>query len=785
MLRLVITLLVLSWSSNLFAQPSNDKCSGAIEISIANNQQSCIWTSGTTVGTKDAVSVVGPTVCSTNFYRDDVWYKMTLPASTDKKAITVKLALGEAGDMTLAGMAIYPSISCLSSNTPYLCANFASGDPTELRVGLDCLPAGGEILIRVWSGDGPASNWQLGEGTFKICAYYTENKILWGANGEGSFNGGFNGWTTTSSSCNNFPLWFWSKDVFCTKGLYSTNGGTISSLSDCNGAACFDSDFYDTGGTANGTGPCIAPQSGTLESPTIDLSAYPNLAGVNLVFNQALRQYQSQYFVEYSIDNGNFWIPIQINTKEEDPVLYTVNGPFVNNVRRVYIPGVGGKSQVKVRFRYEASFYYWIIDDVFITEREPYNTKVNPFYAIAPNKIWQQDQLESFGGLADIANIGSKTSEHTNLKLEVFDANNAVIWTDNLQYGSVLSDTVIENKPMVGSFTHPNNNVTNYSAKYTISGDSLDIDLADNTRTFDWTVSESTMSKENTTTLSGGVQPTTDKNFTWGNIYHIVNNKNSVGNDLKCNYVDFGLSNPNQLMGATIFVYIYKWDNTNDDDVAQESERTIVGYNQLDIGQGELANTLYTLPVLDFTTFENGIFLEANTDYIIAVQYSTPADNPNLDCFISSSSTIDYSAATLKTTLPGFGPARFNHILDVGNTGVFNATTFSGGTTPVIRMHISSANVATHEALDPLNKITLAPNPVANDLNVNIELLKESKKLSLRVVDISGKLVLNRELNNVKSTKQAFDVSTLSNGSYLFKLTSDAGTRALKFIVSK
>ncbi len=789
-LRVALMVLTVAWGSALFAQPANDICSNAISINVAANVAACVWTSGTTVGVADGAAQVGPKVpCSTVAYRDDVWYKFSVPAGANKSTITVKVEVGSVPtDMTAVGIAVYSSQDCSASNSPLACTNFAAGADSKVTFGVSC---GQDYLVRVYSATGTAADYKIGEGTFRVCSYFDDDPnlgtILWGANGEGSFNGSLGNWTAISNgTCSAVPLWFWSKDVMCTKGAYHTGGGIINSLSACNGAACFDSDFDDNKGTAGafGTGICPAPQSGMLESPVIDLSGFSNVSGVSLVFSQALRQFQSQYFVEYSIDGGTNWTSIEINTATEDPVLYAVNGPHVNNVRRIFLPGAQGSAQLKVRFRYEANYYYWIIDDVFITARENYNTRVNPFYAIAGNKIWQRDQLEGFGGLADVANIGGKTAKNVKLKLEISDPN-GIIWTDQLNYADILSDTVVQNLPMPGTFTHPNKNLVKYTGKYTVSADSTDFDLSDNTRNFDWAVSDTLMSKDNSNPVSGGVRPSSNNNFTWGNIYHIVNGKSSTGKQLRCNYVDIGISNPDQLTGASILAWVYKWVDANNDQIVQETERTTLGYAQYDFVAGEAANTLYSLPIVDFLLFTPGINLEDNTDYIVAAQYSAPADNNTLNCFISSDGTIDYSAHDLRTTLPGFGPSRQSHVLDVGNTGVINVGTFTGGTVPVVRMHITEATSTNEPQLDIANTVVLSPNPAAYDLNVKINLVKDAKLVKMNVVDINGKVVLTKELNNIKSTTETFNVANLANGTYLLNLSSDAGVRSVKFVVAK
>lgn len=383
-------------SAALFAQPANDLCSGAIELTVADDLAACTPTAGTTLGTVDGATTPGPTVCSGNFYRDDVWYKLTIPSSSTGEAVTISVNRNIGGGVPAVGMAIYSSNSCDAASTPYLCTNFAADADASFRFSKFCVGTDTEILVRVWSGDGPAANWQAGQGNFEICAYFSDEAAatptLWGANGEGSFDGGLGDWTTTSASCNGFELWRWSNTDYCTLGAFSAGGGTITSLTNCNGAMNFDSDFYDNNGNSAGlgAGDCPAPQSGTLVSPIIDLSGFPGVTGVNLVFNQALRHFQSEYWVDYSIDAGFNWTSIQINTEEEDPVNYATNGPHVNNVRRIFLPGAAGQANLQVRFRDEANYYYWIIDDVKITERESFNLKANAFKAIAPNKMWQE-----------------------------------------------------------------------------------------------------------------------------------------------------------------------------------------------------------------------------------------------------------------------------------------------------------------------------------------------------------------------------------------------------------
>ena len=113
-------------SAALFAQPANDLCANAIQLTLADDLASSVPLAGTTVGTVDGATTPGPTVCSANFYRDDVWYKITIPSSATGDAITIHVNKDVSGGIPAVGMAIYPGNACDATNTPYLCTNFAA-----------------------------------------------------------------------------------------------------------------------------------------------------------------------------------------------------------------------------------------------------------------------------------------------------------------------------------------------------------------------------------------------------------------------------------------------------------------------------------------------------------------------------------------------------------------------------------------------------------------------------------------------------------------------------------
>jgi hypothetical protein len=321
-----------------------------------------------------------------------------------------------------------------------------------------------------------------------------------------------------------------------------------------------------------------------------------------------------------------------------------------------------------------------------------------------------------------------------------------------------------------------------------VTADSTDFDPTDNTRTFSWNYLEDDnagfFSKDNLDAPAGGVRPSTDINFTWGNIYH---NVCKTGDLVDVNDIAVGVSNAVALAGiAGITVYLDEWSNEDGDNVADETERTRIGFSSYDFVVGDLDNTLFSLPILDFNTLESGVQLKANTTYIASVEYNAPSTQPLLGVFISSSASIDYNAQTFASTLLGNGPERYAHILSVGNGVDWTCNTFTGGTVPMVRLQRNECTVSTTEVeLNANNKIIVAPNPVKDRLNVNFDLEKEVKYASIQVMDIHGKVYMTRELRNVKANIESFDVSRLASGTYFVYFQTEEGIRTVRFNVSQ
>ncbi|MEZ4779105.1 MAG: DUF1028 domain-containing protein [Flavobacteriaceae bacterium] len=81
-------------------------------------------------------------------------------------------------------------------------------------------------------------------------------------------------------------------------------------------------------------------------------------------------------------------------------------------------------------------------------------------------------------------------------------------------------------------------------------------------------------------------------------------------------------------------------------------------------------------------------------------------------------------------------------------------------------------NTETHELA---SKITLAPNPVSNELRISTDASISLTKY--HILDINGKTMSSNTFTN-----QRIDVSSLAQGVYFIQLETDQGTVALKFV---
>lgn len=800
LMRSLLPVLFVAGSVSVFGQPpANDKCSGAIEITIADSKDNSVPIEGDTRNTTDG-NLDNINSCSANFKRDDIWYKFVAPDPVPENGWTIEFEFGsKASDINIVGFALHANCMTGAANNPLYCSVESPGRKLEIGTCPSGIIPGETYYLRVWSAEGLDPNWQEGSGTFRIFAYENDEMlepILWGDQpGQGDFDGGINGWTAVGLSCaggapSDSATWVWDPIGDALSGAYA--GGQVNlSPTYCNGAMVFNSDYKDNLGIAGnfGAGPCPAPQSAELISPVIDISAF-NVTGVSLEFHQNLREFQSQYFVGYSLDGGQNWIDIEINATVE------VNSPHINEIVRVPLPGAEGAANLRVKFRMDANYYYWVIDDVRIVERECNNMAANNFFAQVPYAQWQKDQLHNFGAMIDIENLGACPQTGVFVDFEIRNAAGDVVVSGTKDYGTLAIDSLAENDMFDECFDMPADSpVGQYFGSYTVRSDSADFDISDNQQFFTFFITEQVYGKDIPNGPTGSIRATEFPNWRFGNGYHIVKG----GPDCTFCQVEVGIGNASELrpsvIGAqarlVVRVYEYIFDVNQDGMIDLNSEALQVGFTEYEFTNEEEDGTIYLLDIFD-ENFEPCVLLKDNTTYFVFAEYTEPAGVTGTLMHVLSGTTNSYVAtnflyAPLTATDGGLGSpclTSFGDVADLGNTGILSTsgTTYS----PIVRMILDCDGVST-EPVDPASsaiQASILPNPVNDVIRVDMNFPTAMDRVSLRITDMNGRVILE-ETQSFAAGQATWtkNIAQLANGAYLLNIISAEGVRTDRFVV--
>jgi len=68
--------------------------------------------------------------------------------------------------------------------------------------------------------------------------------------------------------------------------------------------------------------------------------------------------------------------------------------------------------------------------------------------------------------------------------------------------------------------------------------------------------------------------------------------------------------------------------------------------------------------------------------------------------------------------------------------------------------------------------------------NLSVDLRAISSKVEIRIMDISGRVIMERN-NNASGNIEQFDVSNLENGLYIISLNDGKSQKTQKFIKTK
>jgi len=105
---------------------------------------------------------------------------------------------------------------------------------------------------------------------------------------------------------------------------------------------------------------------------------------------------------------------------------------------------------------------------------------------------------------------------------------------------------------------------------------------------------------------------------------------------------------------------------------------------------------------------------------------------------------------------------------------------------PRIRMHINpEVMVAIDNQLGAENIVNIFPNPVQEELNLELDFVEIFDEVIVKITDMSGKEILIKNLSKIN--KQISQINTVNfvQGTYTLQVITPKGVRTKRFVVAK
>jgi hypothetical protein len=123
-----------------------------------------------------------------------------------------------------------------------------------------------------------------------------------------------------------------------------------------------------------------------------------------------------------------------------------------------------------------------------------------------------------------------------------------------------------------------------------------------------------------------------------------------------------------------------------------------------------------------------------------------------------------------------------NAVFNLGNDSLTVVVTDATGCTDTATVTVETVYMVGTESLKGLTGLVLSPNPAKDYAQLNIN-FNQSVELTVRLVDVTGRVLETRNAGNTMSEEMRFDVSNLAEGVYLMQITADGQTATKRFVV--
>lgn len=640
-------------------------------------------------------------------------------------------------------------------------------------------------------------------------------EVIWGRNtGEGDFAGGLPADWSIERPPNLDPAidaWYWDPTGTAT-GRFTNF--TITSATACNGAMVMSSDDLDNGGGDIASGPCPGPCTAALVSPTIDISAADPSKGFFLQFTQAFRQFTSQYYIILSKNGGATWLDtLQLNS---DAV---VNSPNINEVVKIPLEGYTGVQNLTFKFEYVGNYYYWIIDDVAITNESYVDMQVNSnWYSAPPSWKVPASQVSEMPFIVDIFNNGNEDAQNVNVRVDIYDETNNQISSSSKDFGTVPIYSLNENNAFDASqnWTPPSTPGI-YTGYYVISAESGNVDIPGNLDTsndsiaFQVEVTEDIFSNIRSEADGNTTTESFTGNSTWGNptndaftaamgvgsVYYMPNGSNHEVKSLT-----FGVTDEDLPQSGFIHAQMYKWFGDLDGDGFMDTdERQLVGANTL-IVDTLIANGIndaraIKIPVFDINSTGapvpgTTVDLEDDSQYMFmllcqpltaGVQSIDLIGGNNTNGFDRNYNTFATNMA-FDSTFIDRRAGTYIAAMTTGTTAEFESLAPDFWSIMTLWTEVEIGLKTGTEDLNDNISLVAFPNPAQDLLTVNVGLTSPSA-IDIELINLEGKRIQHNIFESRQVGSVILNISDVANGVYILNVRTEEGMKSQKIIVQK
>lgn len=594
--------------------------------------------------------------------------------------------------------------------------------------------------------------------------------------------------------------WIWHPDGQVGYGdILAPVGMGMISQSSQNGVMSLNADWLSTRGSFDNLpdGPLPGYES-ELISPSIDLS---DASGpVYLRFNEALAYWVSgsanaltddngldiSSSVSYSIDGGQTWLDtIDVNA-DVKYTLFTADFADINFVgtnfnsfpiytRLVELPNLAGNSDVRIRFNWTGTIFFWAVDDISLQSQPESNVALGDL--VFPPASYEQPAsqigLDTMRFLANISNLGSKDAENVRLRARVLDPEGNLVHEDSL-FIDVLPAGYTDSLfvlPETFNVSNVANLEDDYTILYTTASDSADVNLSDNYKFLDFKASADRYAKEDGDALFGSNWPS---DFRVGCYYTLDPMAGSGWQAVSATYSAFTSAQlPSDPSVTTLLYQVregvredfldFDFESSGDED---DLEVLAFGTSTFPAADGEVNLQEVSIGDID----GNPAPLQAGGRYFIVNNYEGAVATQILHLY-------DRDIAYFQTSAVVFVDGRW--FLGFGSDSqdaILNA--------PVMRMTIQLDPTSADEQPLPETALNIYPNPTVEQLSVDLDLEENGPGLVI-ITNAEGKVMLWQKYENIQKETLNFNVNTYPAGNYFIRLGTEEGTKTLPFVIAK